>query len=234
MKRLFFCATLCALVFSAPLGAQSFFGRLEWAFRGAILFLPEDNGLEGDPAPILPTLGAAVAHPITGPLLAEVSLDLWHTWYGYSDALQRPVPLALENRWSGVLDFVLGFVLMSRFDITDSFALRAYGGPSFDFKLCLPAADLNSSDMNEANRQTDAVASYFWGAGRWFLPAAGLGFDWAITGSWTLGLDMRVWFPLYRVWTGEELPAVEGWRFSFGLRIGYRSKEGRRAAGQDA
>jgi hypothetical protein len=46
--------------------------------------------------------------------------------------------------------------------------------------------------------------------------------DFAAAEKFLLGFDLRVWFPLYKVWTGESLPGAEGWRFAAGLRFTLR------------
>jgi hypothetical protein len=37
-----------------------------------------------------------------------------------------------------------------------------------------------------------------------------------------VGLDGRVWFPLYRLWTAEDLSPMEGWRFGVGFTASFR------------
>jgi hypothetical protein len=116
---------------------------------------------------------------------------------------------------------------MALFNITPAIDVRVYGGPAADLRIVLLAEDLNSVDFT-GNRdtdpqiQTDAVRDYFWSSGRWFLPVFGAGMDFDLNSKLKLGFDLRVWFPLYRLWTGENLPAVEGWRFGLGARITFR------------
>jgi hypothetical protein len=89
-------------------------------------------------------------------------------------------------------------------------------------RICIIAEDLKGPDRETASQQTKEVANYFWGKGRWFFPVLGVGADVGITPKLMLGLDSRVWFPLYKTWTGEDLPALEGWRFSVGFRVTLR------------
>jgi hypothetical protein len=208
-----------------PLEAQGFFSRLTWAAEGSVLFFPEDNGMHSDPMPILPSPGLAVSHPLPWwPMHLELTLDFYFTHYGYDFELDRAVPYAIENRSSFVLGSVLGLQAKALFNITPVIDARAYGGFSADLRIVLIAADLNEGvdPMDEIRRETDAVRDYFWSSGRWFLPVIGGGMDFNLNSKLKLGLDLRVWFPLYKIWTAEDLPAIEGWRFGIGARITFR------------
>jgi hypothetical protein len=231
MKRTFFpFPVFCMVMFFLsvfPLGAQSLWDSFSLSFEGSIFFFPEDNGNEGDPMPVLPSFGAALAYQVWGPLYAELTLDLYFTHYRYSTLLDRAVPAAIENRSAFVFGILPGIQAVGRFPLSKWFTLRVYGGPAADLRIVTLAADLNPRDTaggleTNARLQTDAVREYFWGKGRWFLPVAGAGIDYTINEKFLLGLDFRTWFPLYRAWSGEDLPAVEGWRFGMGLRFTIR------------
>jgi hypothetical protein len=224
-------AAVFMFLFSAvSLNADSFLKNISWSFRGSILILPEDNGMESDPTPILPVFGFSAAFPLpltipfpfANSFSLETSLDLYYTNYGYSDGLQRAVPLAIENRWTQVLGFVLGIHFLSNIPINSLLNVRVSGGFAADLRLCLIAADLNDFEMDQASKQTEAVTGYFWGQGRWFLPVLGSGLDFTLNEKFLLGLDLRVWFPVYRIWTDENAPFIEGWRFGAGFRLTIR------------
>ncbi|MDR2096477.1 MAG: hypothetical protein LBP76_13325 [Treponema sp.] len=206
------------------LNADSLRRNIFWSFRGSIVVMPEDNGLESDPTPVLPVFGLAVAFPLPFIKSAslETSLDLYYNNYGYSDSLQRAVPLAIENRWTQVLGFVLGIHFLSTIPINSLLNFRVSGGFAADLRLCLIAADLNSYEMDDASEQTRKVSDYFWGQGRWFLPVLGGGLDFTLNEKFLLGLDLRAWFPVYRLWTGENEPFIEGWRFGAGIKLTIR------------
>jgi hypothetical protein len=154
----------------------------------------------------------------------ELTGDFYFTHYGYDFDLDRAVPYAIENRSSFVFGSVVGLQAVALFDITPDIDVRVYGGPAVDLRIVLLAEDLNEGvdPMDEIRRQTDAVKDYFWGKGRWFLPVFGTGMDFNLNSKIKLGFDLRVWFPLYRVWSGENLPPAEGWRFGMGARITFR------------
>jgi hypothetical protein len=213
-------ASLLLLVFSAfPLGAQSWREKLGLSFRGSVLFFPEDNGLESDSMPVLPSLGIAAGWPVLSVMRIELSLDFYGTYYAYSDKLDRAVPAIPDNRSSFVTGSVLGVQALASFAPGDSVRLRVYGGPAADLRLCLTAGGLEGADRRDAGEETRDIAAWFWGQGRWFMPVAGAGMDFALTEKLFLGFDLRVWLPAWRLWNTETLPPVEGWRFGAGMRF---------------
>jgi hypothetical protein len=220
---------LCPLFSQEPDGKESGFrDRFSWAVHGSLLIFPEGNGpRRGSPSPVLPSPGASLAYRFWGPLSAEASLDLYFTHYGYDFELDRAIPVEIENRSAFVLGPVLGFSLTSRVPVGKRFGFRFSGGLAMDLRIVSLAFDLNDADLVEddprgAPMQVEAVRDYFWDQGRWLLPVLGAGFDLALNERFTLGLEFRVWFPLYRLWSGEDLPGPEGWRFGPGFRISLR------------
>ena len=220
------CALAFILLFLTvfPLTAESFGDRISWSIDGSILYFPEDNGNAGDPAPILPSLGAAMAFRLNRLLLIEFTEDLYFTNYAYNYTLNRAVPAAIENRSAFVFGFLTGIQALGRFPLGRSMDFRLFMGPAADFRIVTLASNLHPDDTNgnpltDAQIQTDAVREYFWSKGRWFLPVAGIGMDFMINEIFLLGFDMRVWFPVYRLSMSEILPPIEGWRFGLGLRI---------------
>jgi hypothetical protein len=202
-----------------PLEAQSFSEKLGLSFRGSVLFFPEDNGLESDAMPILPSLGVAAGWPVFDFMRIEVSLDFYGAYYAYSDTLDRAVPAIPDNRSSFVIGSLLGVQALKIFALGDGVRVRVYGGPAVDLRICLTADGLEGADAEGAAAETGEIAAYFWGQGRWFMPVAGAGMDFALTEKLRLGFDLRAWLPVYRLWSAEDLPAVEGWRFAAGMRF---------------
>lgn len=230
MKNYFSASGVCRILFAAltfastalPLTAQeSFFSGLSWFAQGSIMFFLEDNGLEGDPMPVLPSIGVGVSLPLRAALRLEVTMDVYSTHYGFSDTLDRPVPLADENRTARVTGILLGFQAVRPFNITPNMTLRANGGLAADLRIITIAARLHEdlNPMRDIDRQTSLVRDYFWSQGRWLLPVIGAGADYMLNSGLRLGLDFRVWMPAYRLWTGENLPTVEGWRLGTGIRL---------------
>jgi hypothetical protein len=217
-------AALLFFSLGLPLEAQGFFSKLSWSAGGSLLFFPEDNGLYSDPMPILPSPGMAVAYPVAGPMWAELTLDFYFTHYGYSDELGRAVPYAIENRSAQVWAIVLGAQAVALFPVTPMIDVRAYGGLSADMRIVLLAEDLNEGvdDIPLIRKETDQVRSYFWGQGRWLLPVIGSGVDFSLNERFKLGVDLRMWIPLYKLWTDEGFTNIDGWRFGAGVRISFK------------
>jgi hypothetical protein len=214
---------------TAP-AATSFFSTLSYIARGTMLVFPEQNGNESDVSPVLGSLGTAVDIPLLGPRIAtlgvEASLDFYFTDYTYSDVLQRAVPAAVENRAAFSFGTILGITALGRFDFTDTMTLRLYGGPAADLRIIVLSYNLDENEIDSRTGRTlrqlvGDVRHYFWDQGRWFLPVVGVGFDYRILPGIRLGIDTRVWFPVYKLWTHEG-PAIEGWRFGAGVTITFR------------
>jgi len=197
------------------------FTGVSWFGQGSFMFFLEDNEMHGDPMPVLPALGVGASLPFLDTLRLEVTIDVYSTHYGFSDVLNRPVPLADENRTARVTGILLGFQAVMPFDVTPATTVRVYGGLAADLRIVVVAARLidELNPMEDIHRQTDLVRSYFWSQGRWLLPVIGVGMDYTLNSGLRLGFDFRAWMPVYRLWTGETLPAVEGWRLGAGIRI---------------
>ena len=228
MRKRFLCfrylfAILLLGLFTLPLGAQSFFGKISWFAEGSILVFPDDNGPLSDPTPILPSLGFGVSCPFNNIFRAELTLDFYLTHYGYSDVLNRAIPNAIENRTSRVIGSLLAFQAAGYFNVNSFMTIRAFAGPAIDMRIVLVAAGLSDEldQMDDIRRQTDLVRNYFWSKGRWFMPVAGAGLDFKVNPRVKLGLDLRSWIPVYRLWTDEDLPPIEGWRFGCGIRLSF-------------
>lgn len=174
----------------------------------------EDNGLYGDLSPVMPSPGIALSLPLLPFLRFEPGLDLYYTYYGYSDELARAVPVSEENRSSAVFGFMLSLPFDVSFRIAKVVGFHASFGASADLRLALLA-----DGSADAKYEHERAMSYFWSSGRWFYPMAALGFNFPFAGRYFLGVDLRAWYPLYRHWTGEDLPAAENLRFALGLRL---------------
>lgn len=197
--------------------------RTSWFAQGSILVFLENNALAGDLMPILPSLGFGFSFPFASTLRFEPTLDLYSTYYGFSDDLNRPVPLANQNRVAQVTGILFGFQVVKPFALTPKTTIRTYGGLATDIRIVSVASGVNEKriSLEEADRQTSLVREYFWGQGRWLVPLTGMGMDFTLNTGLRIGFDIRVWMPAYRLWTGEKLPTVEGWRFGVGLRINF-------------
>ena len=197
----------------------------------AFFFFPADNGKQGsDPFPVLPSLGASVSYELWGPLAIELTEDLYFTNYEYNSVDNYPMACNPENRSAFVFGFFTGLQLRALFGIGRGINLRAYGGPAMDIRIVALAQNLHPDDFTgeietDARMQTNAIRNYFWSSGRWFMPVLGSGIDFPVNEKFLLGFDLRMWMPIYRAWTNEKLPPIEGWRFGLGLRISPRKTQ---------
>ena len=219
-----FSLLLLALFAFFPLSALAAV-PFNWAIHGSVFHFAADNGVDSDPAPILPSLGFSASWPWRGLFRLELTQDLYFTNYEYNWERGHAMGSSLENRSAFVMGFITGFQAVGFFPIgNDGMAARIYAGPALDLRIVTLAFGLNHpddflGDDRDAQRQTDAIRRYFWGSGRWIFSTAGFGMDFPVNERFLLGFDMRVWFPVYRLWTDRHLPAIDGWRFGAGFRI---------------
>jgi len=216
----------------ASLSADSFKDNLHMAGLANIFVFAADNGIDSDPMPIIPSLGVSAAWRFMKYLQLELTEDIYIANYEYNLKLGYPTASSIENNYVLVIGFITGIQLTGVIPIKDKgMQIRIYGGPAADVRIVTIAAGLNhpddfSNDERNANRQADAVREYFWSEARWFLPTAGLGMDFPLTEKILLGFDLRAWFPVYKLWSSIETPAIDGWRFGVGFRITPRKKVG--------
>jgi hypothetical protein len=204
--------------------AQARFGSFG---RGSILVFPDDNGNASAPMPILPSLGGGVFYTINDLLALEASLDVYGTTYDYDYSLGRPVPANDEYRSAFVTGVLLGLQPVFRWNPGETFTIRAYGGPAFDLRMIFGAYGIEDNEPHPGNKSPNTtvgdareeISSYFWGSGRFLFLHAGAGMDFPFMENIQLGFDLRAWFPVWRLWTGENLPGIEGFRFGAGCRI---------------
>jgi hypothetical protein len=225
-------ALIIFLLTIIPAAADSFWNNVNWSARASILYFAADNGKQNaDPAPVLPSMGGSAEWQFWGPLRLEFSEDVYFTNYEYNSTLGYAMPCNPENRCAFVMGFITGFQMTGFFPLgKNGTGLRVYGGPAADLRLVVQAFGLNPNDYNsgdietDARLQTDAIRKYFWSDSRWFLPVFGAGMDFPINENFLLGFDLRTWFPVYRLWTDKDLPAIDGWRFGVGIRLTPRKK----------
>jgi len=216
----------------ASLSADSFKDNLHLAGLANIFVFAADNGIDSDPMPILPSLGVSAAWQFSKFLRLELSEDIYLANYEFNTKLGYPTASSIENNYVLVIGFVTGIQLTGVIPIKDKgIQMRVYGGPAADIRIAALAAGLNhpddfTGDERDANKQVAAVRDYFWNEARWFMPTAGFGMDFPLTEKILLGFDLRAWFPVYKLWSSIETPAIDGWRFGIGLRITPRKKAG--------
>jgi hypothetical protein len=217
---------LLFLLALAPVGAESFTDNINWMVRGSILYFAADNGRQGaDPAPILPSLGVSAEYPFWKMLSLELTEDIYFTNYEYNYDLGYAMACNPENRSAFVMGFITGVQLTGFFPVGEKgMRARVYGGPAMDLRFVVQAFGLHPDDVEDAAAQTNAIRKYFWSDGRWFFPVLGAGFDFPVNEKFLIGIDLRTWIPVYRLWADKDLPSIDGWRFGLGIRLTPRKK----------
>ncbi|MCL2267385.1 MAG: hypothetical protein FWC17_06425 [Treponema sp.] len=196
-----------------------------WSFSGSLFYFAADNGVDSDPAPILPVLGFSAGWRFWGPLRIELTEDIYFTNYQLNTEHGYPMACNQEERSAFVLGFITGIQLTGYIPIgRNGIGIRIYGGPAADLRVVLLAFGLNhpsdfQGDERDAQLQTDAIRDYFWSESRWFMPVFGVGMDFPVSEHFKIGFDLRAWFPVYKLWTNDNTPAIDGWRFGAGVRI---------------
>lgn len=199
---------------------------LEWTFSGSLLAILEDNGLASDPMPLCPMPGIRISTPLTPWLEGVVSCDIYGTYYGYSDSLQRPIPVAIENRSALVVGSLLGVgpqfripIASPPFALPGPWTLSFFVGPVVEVRASFLAPGLEGDEAADAQEEINRMSSYFWSSGRWLSFSLGSSLFFLPLGSYQLGLSLTSWLPLYRIWTDYNQPFVEGWKVAFGFLI---------------
>jgi len=219
---------LFTVIAAIPLNADGFMDNFSWSFSGSIFYFAADNGKQGaDPAPILPSLGFAASFRILGPVSIELTEDIYFTNYEYNAKIGYPMACNPENRSAFVLGFLTGLQATALLPISNKgFNTRVHAGPAADLRIVTlaigldhPADFTGSLEARDPQKETEAIRDYFWSDARWFMFTAGAGMDFPINDRFFLGFDTRIWMPVYRLWTDNDIPAIDGWRFGLGFRI---------------
>jgi len=217
---------LFLIIFILPLGAETSEDNFRWSVSGSLLYFAANNGADSDPAPILPSLGFSFSWKFWGPLRIELTEDLYFTNYQYNSVHGYPMACNQAERSAFVFGFLTGVQLKWIIDLEKKdISIRVYGGPAADFRIITLAfglkhpSDFEGGIETNVKLQTDAIFNYFWGKGRWLMPVLGAGMDFPVSENFLIGFDLRVWFPVYKIWANDNTPAIDGWRFGAGLRI---------------
>lgn len=207
-----------------------------WFSLGAdLLFFVEDSSLESDPEPILPALFLGFGFPVvqakSAALFIVPSLDVYWTHYRWSEARNRPVPAAIENRDEFVVGFFTGIGAEGRLRVKKSFSLRLGLGLSADLRLVLLAEGLNDTDpIDTINKEKEKVNDYFWQGGNFLFANISLGFDFKVLENYNAGINVKAWVPFAAPERYGNDSALLGWRF--GVMISFSRLIGPTAASE--
>ncbi|MCX7029643.1 MAG: hypothetical protein NTU62_05930 [Spirochaetes bacterium] len=202
MKRKWVLALLAAVIFCVPgFGATLSTDELEVHVGFAnILNLDPVNG---GPSPFAGVIGASSLlslDVLPDPWVLGAGVDLFGTWYEYSDG--RAVPSTYE--WGGSF-FTVGLLLSprigARFDLTEALAAGAHFG--LDLLIRFPL-DPFSKTTTLADDRLPALGWFL--AGRFLYPETGAWLTWQATKDVELAFTVRALWPVFRIWSGEGLP----------------------------
>jgi len=205
---------------------EASFSQFNWAVTGSIFHFAAKNGVDSDPSPILPSLGASLSWQFHKFVRLEFTEDLYFTNYEYNTTLNYPMACNPENRSAFVFGFITAIQITAVIPLgAGGIFMRIFAGPAMDIRIVTLAvglkhpADFTGDIETDPQVQTDAIRNHFWGKGRWFMPVAGIGFDFPAMEKLLFGFDLRVWFPIYKLWTDDNTPKIDGWRFGIGFRV---------------
>jgi hypothetical protein len=206
---------------------KGFYSFFSLNLGASLLIFPADpTALSYDQTPVLPSphlgLGIPFLFPGATTLSFELSYDGYFTNYLVPDkpAPQRPFPASIEHRSSFVFGNILSLNFQGKTEITHFVSFRYTAGIAFDLRFVTLAFDLNESDLGDAEPDTALTKEYFWSDGRFIFPTLAVGADFKAWPHISLGIEGRVWLPLYTWINNEEnLYALEGWRFGVAFRL---------------
>jgi hypothetical protein len=168
------------------------------------------------PSPILPGLGASLSlwHP--GAWRVEGGVQLFGTYYEY--VAGRAVPAEIEQREFLVLALLGDLRLATELRLNDRFAFGGSTGLGLLLRLPIPL----DRYAREVAFKPMMGYLYDW---RFIYPQTGMYTRWKINERLELLTTLRVSYPIFHLWDGEELPFADQMIFSglVGLRFTPRS-----------
>jgi len=165
-------------------------------FRGGMLFLGNSD-VQTAPSPLLTTVGVSLPMRFSEYILLEPGLQFHGTWYGFSE--ERPVPIQYERRESRVLSVLIDPAFRVEVPLSEKVRTGLSVSPGIVLRFPLVVyEDVHDGDVFDRA----AALDYFFSAGRFFYPRAGLYLSWQATENVLLRVAFDSWFPLYHAWEG--------------------------------
>lgn len=188
-----------------------------WNLRASLFYSLESAGLEGAPSPINGGLGFAYYWDLGAGFAWEPGLDIWGNSYAWSDNLDRPVPIELENRTTMVVHSLISLPAVYELYFGRGPRIRFALGPGFDLTIPLVAEDLKDEDLVDAKAQTEKILAFEWGNARYLQLLAGIESAFKLTEGNELAIGLRALFPLWRLWSPGSFGGMDRFRFALGL-----------------
>ncbi len=201
MKHFFFLLAL-ALIPLIPIESLQYL-----QFDAGLHFIGNSEP-DSAPSPFLPTVGMTfpiLDHPF---LTWESSFLLFGTYYQYEN--NRANPVEQEHR-----DFLVPAVLGdTRFGAVlklGKFSMGGNIGLALLLRVPIPLFSDISSDWGP-------IAAYFYAMARFFYPESEVYASYQLDNEITLKVAFRSYYPLFNLWTGEQLPFID--QYMFNLLVG--------------
>ncbi len=134
-------------------------------------------------------------------LTIEVGGLFYGTQYQWLNDRASPADIERADNFF-VLSVQIDGRVMYEWKVSDQVDLGVSGGLTFAFRIPVVAWD-------EGEKYRADMTAFFL-EGRFIYPQAGVFVDWAIVEGLELRFSLRAFFPLYNLWSGEDMPFWDG------------------------
>jgi hypothetical protein len=159
-------------------------------------------------------VGVVMPFAVGSRLCFEPSGDLY-----YYNARANPDGQAVPVDESWASSFVLGLLLdapvVYSLPLSPKFALDFGAGICFDLRFAF-------NDWPDRESETSQANTYFWSEGRFIDPSTLIRGEYVLTDKIAVGLEGRVLWPIYNLWTGEGFGFFDHAKYLIDLTVRYR------------
>ena len=169
----------------------------------------------GGPSPLLNEFTVSLPFELGSYVRFAVELSIFGTQYGLIPGYPKVVPV--EREYANAIWFLgsmIDLTLWLDIPISDRFGLGFTLGPAFLARAPITA-------WGTGWEQLGTMADYFYGAGRFFYPEAGLFVTYRpeVFESLEISLRARAYVPLFHVWDEENVVFLDQFIISAGIGI---------------
>jgi hypothetical protein len=147
---------------------------------------------------ITSNLGCGLEYPLGSGFSFEPNLGAYWNYYELS-ASGRAVPTEISEGYIYAFGLLVDLPLVYTLRLGDRFSLAAGAG------LCLHSRLGIKSLQSVEDDYAASVNSYFWSAGRFFLPSSLLRLEYRLNEKISVGLGGKFLWPIFNLWAGENL-----------------------------
>lgn len=136
----------------------------------------------------------------------EPGLTVYGNYYTLS-AAGKAVPCGAELRDVYMIGALLDLPFLLELGLGPHFRISTGAGLAFHLRVGIKAApDVGvQGDTSDDAAVIQAINSYFWSMGRFFLPSTILRFEYEAKEKFSLGLAIKAYWPIFNLWAGEDL-----------------------------